>query len=125
MEVVEESREGDTDDDDGVVDVADALEDFEDEDDAEEAGKREDAAQTAENKFAAVDHVCSMCGKSFDHAANLKMHIQSHLGSKALLKSCDTCKRYIFIPIFLPGTDNQIRNPIFHRFIEFSPFFGV
>jgi hypothetical protein len=36
---------------------------------------------------------CVMCGKEFQHLANLRIHIQSHLGTKAQLKSCDKCDR--------------------------------
>ena len=36
---------------------------------------------------------CVMCGKVFQHLANLRIHIQSHLGTKAQLKSCEKCDR--------------------------------
>ena len=36
---------------------------------------------------------CIMCGKEFQHMANLRIHIQSHLGTKAQLKSCQKCDR--------------------------------
>ena len=37
---------------------------------------------------------CVMCGKEFQHTANLRVHLQSHLGARALLKSCGKCDRY-------------------------------
>ena len=36
---------------------------------------------------------CVMCGKEFQHLANLRVHIQSHLGTKTQLKSCEKCDR--------------------------------
>ena len=36
---------------------------------------------------------CVMCGKEFQHNANLRIHLQSHLGTKAQLKSCEKCDR--------------------------------
>ena len=36
---------------------------------------------------------CIMSGKEFQHMANLRIHIQSHLGTKAQLKSCQKCDR--------------------------------
>lgn len=36
---------------------------------------------------------CVMCGKSFQHESNLKNHLQTHLGLKAQLKSCISCRR--------------------------------
>ncbi len=36
---------------------------------------------------------CIMCEKSFRHRDNLKVHLQTHLGAKAQLKSCIQCKR--------------------------------
>ena len=36
---------------------------------------------------------CVMCGKEFQHNANLRIHLQSHLGTRAQLKSCDKCDR--------------------------------
>ena len=38
-------------------------------------------------------HKCLMCSKEFKHSENLRIHIQSHLGSKAYLRSCQRCKR--------------------------------
>lgn len=38
-------------------------------------------------------HVCVMCGKSFQHQSNLRVHIQGHLGSNAKLNSCQPCQR--------------------------------
>ena len=36
---------------------------------------------------------CIMCSKVFLHAENLRIHIQSHLGAKAQLRSCQRCKK--------------------------------
>ena len=36
---------------------------------------------------------CVMCGKEFQHIANLRVHLQSHLGARAQLKSCGKCDR--------------------------------
>ena len=36
---------------------------------------------------------CVMCGKEFQHIANLRVHLQSHLGARAQLKSCEKCDR--------------------------------
>ena len=36
---------------------------------------------------------CVMCGKEFQHSANLRIHLQSHLGARAPLKSCEKCDR--------------------------------
>ena len=35
---------------------------------------------------------CIMCEKVFRHADNLKVHLQSHLGTRAKLKSCGLCR---------------------------------
>jgi hypothetical protein len=37
-------------------------------------------------------HKCVMCGKTFQHADNLRAHIQNHLGVKAQLNSCPAAK---------------------------------
>ena len=36
---------------------------------------------------------CVMCGKEFQHSANLRIHLQSHLGARTQLKSCEKCDR--------------------------------
>jgi len=38
-------------------------------------------------------HKCIMCSKVFMHAENLRIHIQSHLGAKAQLRSCQRCRK--------------------------------
>jgi hypothetical protein len=38
-------------------------------------------------------HKCIMCSKVFMHAENLRTHIQSHLGAKAQLRSCQRCRK--------------------------------
>lgn len=37
---------------------------------------------------------CVMCGKKFKHEMNLRIHLRSHLGLKAILPNCQICKRY-------------------------------
>lgn len=36
---------------------------------------------------------CVMCGKKFKHEMNLRIHLRSHLGLKAILPNCQICKR--------------------------------
>ena len=45
------------------------------------------------------EYKCVMCAKIFKHAENLRTHIQSHLGAKAHLRSCQRCKKWV-IPMF-------------------------
>ena len=40
-----------------------------------------------------LEHKCVMCAKVFKHAENLRIHVQSHLGAKAQLRSCQRCKK--------------------------------
>ena len=41
------------------------------------------------------EYKCVMCAKIFKHAENLRTHIQSHLGAKAHLRSCQRCKKWV------------------------------
>ena len=38
---------------------------------------------------------CIMCEKVFRHSDNLKVHLQSHLGTRAKLNSCGLCRRSV------------------------------
>merc|ERR1712083_335258 len=49
-----------------------------------------DSQKTDQHGF---QHKCIMCSKVFMHAENLRTHIQSHLGAKAQLRSCQRCKK--------------------------------
>ena len=42
---------------------------------------------------------CIMCEKVFRHADNLKVHLQSHLGTRAKLKSCGMCRDGFSSPV--------------------------
>ena len=38
-------------------------------------------------------HGCVMCSKAFLTAEDLRIHIQSHLGATAQLRSCQRCQK--------------------------------
>lgn len=38
-------------------------------------------------------HQCVMCSKAFQSAEDLRIHIQTHLGATAQLRSCQRCKK--------------------------------
>lgn len=60
--------------------------------DSDSDGGHDDEATSQEAEKQA-EFRCIMCSKVFQHAANLKVHIQTHLGVRAQLRSCSHCKR--------------------------------
>ena len=62
-------------------------------DDEEEDSEEEEEADLEVASPAAVDSFrCIMCEKAFRHADNLRVHLQSHLGTRAKLNSCGLCR---------------------------------
>ena len=60
-----------------------------------EADSDSDDSESVTTEAKTKEVKCIMCGKHFRHQANLRVHIQSHLGARAQLKSCETCDRYV------------------------------
>ena len=57
-----------------------------------ESGGREGTAVSESPSLESSRFRCIMCEKVFRHADNLKVHLQSHLGTRAKLKSCGLCR---------------------------------
>ncbi|TRY62195.1 hypothetical protein TCAL_02111 [Tigriopus californicus] len=83
------------------VEVLDDEDDEEDEDGLEDHLK-DDAHRPSShpiNESSAIkpecpsDSICVMCGKNFKHEDNLRVHLRSHLGLKAVLPNCQICTR--------------------------------
>ena len=70
-----------------VVEVEEDSEEEEEADLAGEANKGDEVVSPAVDSFR-----CIMCEKVFRHADNLKVHLQSHLGTRAKLNSCGLCR---------------------------------
>ena len=54
----------------------------------EVTGESDDSDEECE-----ADHVCVMCSRAFQNNEDLRIHIQSHLGATAQLRSCQRCKK--------------------------------
>ena len=54
----------------------------------EVTGESDDSEEESE-----AEHGCVMCSRAFQTADDLRIHIQSHLGATAQLRSCQRCKK--------------------------------
>ena len=73
-----------------VVEVEEDSEEEEEEADDLAAEANEGCDEVASP--AADSFRCIMCEKAFRHADNLRVHLQSHLGTRAKLNSCGLCR---------------------------------